>query len=59
MRKQIYIIFNKNTSQEIIDQWVAEHNACAYWTSPTRSHLALAEEEGWSFPHILEEYIEE
>lgn len=59
MRKQVYIIFNKDTSQEIIDEWVEQYGACLYWTSPTRSHLALAAEEGWSFPHVIEEYIEE
>lgn len=59
MKKQVYIIFEANTPQDVIDLWVVEHNACAYWTSPTPSHLALAAEEGWSFPHVIEEYIPE
>ena len=59
MKKQVYIIFEKDTPQDIIDQWVEQYGASVYWTSPTASHLVLAEQEGWTFPHVIEEFIKE
>ena len=59
MKKQVYIIFEKDTPQDIIDQWVEQYGASVYWTQPTAIHLVLAAEEGWTFPHVTEEYIKE
>lgn len=56
MRTQIYIIFEKDTPQSVIDEWVRLHGASIYWTEPSAMHLALAAEEGgWTFPHIITE----
>lgn len=57
MRTQIYIVFEEGTPQEVIDQWVLEHKANAYWTSVPAYVRVLAEEEGWTFPHICTEEV--
>jgi hypothetical protein len=59
MKRQVYIIFEADTPQDIMDQWVTQYGASIYWTNPSPSHLALAAEEGWTFPHVLEEFIPE
>ena len=59
MRIQTYIIFEANTPQSVIDEWVAEHKANAYWTSVPAYVRVLAEEEGWTFPHVVEEEFPE
>ena len=59
MRTQTYIIFEAGTPQDVMDHWVAEHKANAYWTSPPAYVRVLAEEENWTFPHVVEEEFPE
>ena len=59
MRTQTYIVFEEGTPQSVMDEWVLLYGANAYWTSVPAYVRVLAEEEGWTFPHVVEEEFPE
>lgn len=57
--KQVYIIFEVDTPQSVIDQWVSDWKVNAYWTGIPPYLKEIAAEEEWTLPHIIEEVLEE
>ena len=50
-----WIVFHKDTPQSTIDWHVARQKPSFYYTGVPPKFEAVAAEEGWTFPHVVDE----
>jgi len=54
----LWIVFAADTSEATIQQWIAAHPGINGWFNGIPPRLiALAEQEGWSLPHLYTETV--